>query len=102
VSRPRRSRLPRRAKIAALVYHSATPLVQRHESEALKVFPFGMMQAEGVIDGLTKPFHDRNLPSRIDGRSEDDFLEQIDRYMLRAGKREKDSARVQVTQRMEV
>ena len=63
--------------VAEFVYHTVRGLVQGAERKPFEVFAFGMMQANGMIDRLAKPFDYGDFAPRIDGRAEDDFLEKI-------------------------
>jgi hypothetical protein len=57
-----------------------------------------MMQAHRVVDGLAESLEDRDSTSRIDGGTENDLLEQIDREMLRTREGEKEAAGPHVPQ----
>jgi hypothetical protein len=61
-----------------------------------------MVQAYRVVDRLAEPFDDRNLTPGVNGGAEDDFLEEIDGNMLRAGKREKDPAGIKVPEGVQI
>jgi len=60
--------------------------VQHFQCEPFEVFPFGVVQAYGMIDGLTKTFDEADFPSGVHGGAENDFLKQVGGEMLRARK----------------
>ena len=65
------------AVLVEFVYHTVQGLVQGAERKPFEIFAFGMMQANGMIDGLAEPFDYGDFASCIDGGAEDDFLEKI-------------------------
>ena len=61
-----------------------------------------MMEAHGVVDGVTKSLEDSDFSSCVDGGTEDDFLEQIDREMLRTREGEQEAAGRHMAQSVQI
>jgi len=55
-----------------------------------------------MIHGLTESLENGDLATGIDGRAEDDFLEEVDRQMLGARERKKNSSWIEALQRMKI
>ena len=60
------------------------------------------MQAHRVVDRLAESFEDGDFARRVDGGAQNDLLEQIDGDMLRTREAEKEAARPQMPQSVEI